>query len=330
MPLEIACDESGFTGGNLTFRHAVFTHASVQVSAAAAADEMTRLRRRVAAHGELKASWLLRWCDRDDLVRFLTAGDVFDGAVVHVADIRLFLLARLCDVLLGSHEVSGLDLPGADPDTWAVAVELHGNGEQAFGIQRWQAFLTTAGNSLRTNSRWVPATAAADLESALAELAALPSPEPLRDALRLLRTHGGRVRAVRRSLASDARRPPLLEPLLPALDRAVQTWGADHPSLVVVHDEQSALTTWRVAEMRTRLTHAHPGHRLEVIRVDSREDARVQIADLVAGIARRAAVGRLRTGQDSELLDLVRPLVDATSVWTDDCWLAGRSRESPG
>ena len=117
MPVEIACDESGFTGGNLTFRHTVFTHASLRVPIESAREEMARLRLRVAAHGELKASWLLRWCDDDDLHRLLDpSGLLGDQVRVHVTDTRLFLLYRLADVLLGSGEISGLDLPGEGAD----------------------------------------------------------------------------------------------------------------------------------------------------------------------------------------------------------------------
>jgi hypothetical protein len=114
-----------------------------------------------------------------------------------------------------------------------------------------------------------------------------------------------------------------MEPLLPALDRAVATWGADGRDLVVVHDEQSVLTPWRMAEIGQRLDRAHPGHTLEVRRVDSRDDPRVQIADLVAGIARRAAASLLTGQPDDRLIELVAPVVDARSVWPDDVWRDG-------
>lgn len=319
--VEIACDESGFTGGNLTFPQTVFAHASLRVSHEAAAEEMERLRRRVSAHGELKASWLLRWCEHRDLVRLLRPDGVVDRALVHLTDTRLFLLARLCDALLGVNEVDGLDLPGADVSVRATALRLHRHGEDVFGSPRWQRFLVAAGNVLRTNSRWIPATAVADFEHSVADLAASPAPPAVREDLQRLRASSGRAASVRRSLKADSRRPPLLEPLLPALTRAILWWGAEHPRLVVVHDEQSALTRWRLAEIATQLAEQQPGHTFHLDRVDSRKDPRVQIADLVAGIARRAARGWLTGQVDEELLDLVRPLVDPQSIWADDAWL---------
>ncbi|HEU5486258.1 MAG TPA: DUF3800 domain-containing protein [Microlunatus sp.] len=320
IPVEIACDESGFTGGNLTFPHTVFAHASVQVDRADAEAEMHRLRQRVAAHGELKASWLLRWCSPEDLTRLLGLGALLDGALIHLTDTRLFLLARLCDALLGPGPARGIDLPGCDPEARALALVLHGSGESFFGSQRWQEFLVAGGNVLRINSRWIPATAVEDFEDVVAAMAAAAAPTALRTALRRLRQAAGRAAEVRRSLQDDPRGSPLLEPLLPSLARAVEFWGGRYPALAIVHDEQSALTRWRIAEIAARLADRRPGHTLELVRVDSRDDARVQIADLVAGIARRAAAGLLTGRPDRQLLDLVRPLVDPRSVWADDSW----------
>ena len=203
----------------------------------------------------------------------------------------------------------------------ATALQLHRHGEDVFGSPRWQRFLVAAGNVLRTNSRWIPATAVADFELSVAELAAAPAPTEVREELRRLRASAGRARAVRRSLEADARRPPLLEPLLPALTRAILWWGADHPTLVVLHDEQSALTRWRLAEIATELDRQHPGHTFHLDRVDSRKDPRVQIADLVAGIARRAARGSLTGQAEDELLDS-RPSAHRSPVDLGRRWVA--------
>jgi hypothetical protein len=67
----------------------------------------------------------------------------------------------------------------------------------------------------------------------------------------------------------------------------------------VVHDEQSALTRGRVARLGTFLADAvspAPPPLCSFLQVDSRDDPRVQVADLLAGIARR------RTQKLNELL----------------------------
>jgi hypothetical protein len=61
-----------------------------------------------------------------------------------------------------------------------------------------------------------------------------------------------------------------------------------------VHDEQSVLTPGRVSAIAEELEVSHPGRRLAgFVRVDSRHDPRVQIADLVAGVVRRSVEDRL-------------------------------------
>jgi hypothetical protein len=122
--------------------------------------------------------------------------------------------------------------------------------------------------------------------------------------------------ATRARQLGDQTRPPLLEPLLPALTCAVMRWGEVASSLSVVHDEQSAVTPARVAEMATMLDHRHPGHRLSVrSRADSRADPRIQVADWIAGTARRTARGVLAGHPDPELIAWLTPFVDPDSVW---------------
>jgi hypothetical protein len=314
--LEIACDESGFTGGNLTFPNAVFSHASVAIGAEEARAVIERLRRRTQARGELKAGWLLRRADRADLGWLLgTEGPVGSRAWVHLVDVRLFLLARLTDVLLGDGLVCGVDLPGGEPSTRESALLLRRDGEPVFGPGPWLRFLTLGGYALRSNSRLIPVTAVADFEDAVTELLRRPAPPPLRSLLRRLRAGTFRARAVRRSFEDDPRQTPLLEPLLPSLSRAVLHWGATARHLRVVHDEQSSLTPHRMADIGRALTRSDPGHTVEVVRVDSRDDPRVQVADLIAGVAQRAAAGATAGAADPQLVELVQPLVDPASVW---------------
>ena len=252
---------------------------------------------------------------------------VVGRAVVHLTDTRLFLLARLGDVLLGEDRVSGLDLPGSEATATGDGAASAPERRRRVRASRWQRFLVAAGNVLRTNSRWIPATVVEDFEHAMPVAWCRRHRLRPRASLRLLSSSAGRARSG----------PPLRWKRIPASAAARATatgadpgrtcgWGADHPKLRVVHDEQSALT--RVASRRDRATAwlaSRPVTRSTWIRVDSREDPRVQLADLVAGIARRAAVGLLSGRPDAELLDLVRPVVDPLSVWADDFW-GGRAR----
>lgn len=99
------------------------------------------------------------------------------------------------------------------------------------------------------------------------------------------------VRAVLDRIASgDPHVPPPLEPLLPALAETVLLWAAGGRRVMVVHDEQSALTDGRLRRLREVLGVDARGRPVLVglVAVDSRDDPRVQVADMLAGLARRA------------------------------------------
>ncbi|GAA3309576.1 hypothetical protein [Nonomuraea dietziae] len=86
----------------------------------------------------------------------------------------------------------------------------------------------------------------------------------------------------------------------------------------VVHDRQTLLTDARIAQLKEILS-ATPEARLSGMRlVDSRLDARVQVADLLAGAARQIAEDELDGRGDEELIALLRPYVDASSIWGDE------------
>ncbi len=317
--MDIACDESGFTGGNLTGLDGVFAHATVDLSVGSAAAVIDRIRRNTRApKGELKANWLLRIECRDE-VRWLlgTEGPIFDRAEVLLADTRYFLLTRILDVLLGPDPVLGTDLPGRTPRTRAVATRLRLEGPPTYGEAAWQAFLTHAGNLVRMKRR-LPASAVQDFEEILDSLLRSPDPNGVRDGLAELRGRRAVVWSVRQGYRDEPKRTPLLEPLIPALTRAVLRWGARTQHLHVMHDEQSALTPERIDDIAKALATTHPGHTLTVTRTDSLAEPRIQVADLVAGIARRAARGALAGVRDPELIELVAPLIDADSVWLPD------------
>jgi hypothetical protein len=122
--------------------------------------------------------------------------------------------------------------------------------------------------------------------------------------------------ATRASHLQNPKLTPLLEPLIPALTRAVHFWGSRAEVVSVVHDEQSALTPERIADIARTFAASRPGRQLADVRlVDSRGDARVQLADFVAGIARRLASDKLNDRQDTELIALLGPLISPESVW---------------
>lgn len=268
--VEIACDESGFSGTNLLRSDApVITHASVDLTTDEAAALIAELR--FSPH-ELKSGQFLR--RPGDLLPGLLAA-LHGRAHVHLIDKQYFLATRVVDLLL--FEPSYAAGTRLTQDRRPAALVLHRAGRAAGSD--WDAFLAAFVDLVRTKRR-------PPLEETLDRFFRL------RDALarRGLPTLDGldraRVRAVVTRL--DGSVPPPLEPLLPALAETVLFWSRGERPILVVHDEQSALTADRLTRLQKLLT-GDDGMSLlaGLTMVDSRDDPRVQVADLLAGVARR-------------------------------------------
>jgi hypothetical protein len=319
--LEVACDESGFSGGNLVGRgHSpVFAHASIRIAPETAAELIRDLRRNIGARGEgeYKSAEILRPRRRPALLWLLGASSPIHGnAYVHLTDTRFFVLARMVDVLLGEQQVSGIAAPGWDAPTRRMSLALYRFGEQSYGTSRWQEFLTLSANLFRTNNRWLPQTPVQTFYASVDEMADAPAAPAVRRVMGLLRATRPIAEATRAPHLQNPKRTPLMEPLLPAVSRAVNYWGSHAQTLSVVHDEQSALTPERIADIAAAFAASHPGQQLTSVQlVDSSGEPRVQIADFVAGIARRLASDELKGRADAELMALLRPLIAGDSVW---------------
>jgi hypothetical protein len=96
--------------------------------------------------------------------------------------------------------------------------------------------------------------------------------------------------------------PPPLEPMLPALAETVLFWSGRRRQVLVIHDEQSALTASRLSRLQQALADTaapRPVRANEAETPPARmspgwaghgrlpRDPRVQIADLLAGMTRR-------------------------------------------
>ena len=321
--IEIACDESGFSGGNLVgVGHSpVFAHASIHIEPDAAAELIKHLRREIGARGsgEYKSPEILRPRRRPVLLWLLGPNSPIQGnTYVHLTDNRFFVLVRLIDVLLGEQAVRAIVPPGRDARTRDLALSLYRSGERSYGSARWQHFLTSSANLLRTNSRWLPKNPVQTFYAAVDTMSQSSAPADVRQVMGLLRRSRPVAEATRAAHLQNPKLTPLMEPLLPALNCAVNHWGSQAQNLSVVHDEQSALTPERIADIAMAFAAGHPGRRLtDVQLVDSSREPRVQVADFVAGIARRLASDQLHHRADPELIALVSPLIDHDSVWVE-------------
>ncbi len=299
--VEIACDESGFSGRNLLDPTSpAIAHASVDLRAGEAVELITALRSgfRFSPH-EFKSGQFLRSAAAGEaLLQFVAA--LRGRAHVQLVDKEYFLVTRIVDLLLAEPSyAAGTRLT---QDQRPPALTLYRARHAA--DRDWPVFLAAFVQLFRVKrQRW---------------------PDPLalrrffqaRDAL--LRNHLGpqahdvltglsaaRVQSVlTRLFADDPSIPPPLEPMLPALAETVLFWsGADGRPVLVTHDEQSALTAGRLRRLQQVLADGasssgpgggetgSPPIRISplagLLMVDSRDDPRVQVADLLAGMALR-------------------------------------------
>ena len=288
--VEIACDESGFSGTNLLDPVTpVITHASVDLSVEEAAALITALRSRFRfSPAEFKSGPFLRGPRAAEAREwFLTA--LRGRAHVHLVDKEFFLATRIVDLFLAEPSyAAGTRLTQRHRQA-ALALYRAGRATGA----AWLPFLAAFVELVRIKRRHRPDRRALERflearDTLVRDCLAAPAEEVL------AALAAARVGEVVARLGSDPSIPPPLEPLVPALAETVLFWSAGRRQVLVIHDEQSALTAGRLRRLQQVLaeTSALPGTGESplagLVMVDSREDPRVQVADLLAGMARRA------------------------------------------
>lgn len=216
--VEIACDESGFSGTNLIrSTEPVITHAGTDLRPDEAATLITAMRSefRLSPH-ELKSGHFLRRPGADQAATwFLNA--VRGRAGVHLVDKEFFLVTRVIDLFLAEPTyAAGTHLT---PATRAQARILHRAGHPLG--ESWRSFLAAFEDMVRTKRRRPPALFFQHRDHLLS--AGLPAEA----ATILNRLNPPTVHRILTRLDADDRTiPPPLEPMLPALAETILRWSA--------------------------------------------------------------------------------------------------------
>ena len=297
--VEIACDESGFSGTNLLHPATpVITHASVDLSVGDAVGLIAALRSGFRfSPNEFKSGQFLRSPKAGEALGWLLAA-LSGRAHVHLVDKEYFLVTRIVDLFL------------ADPSYAAGTRLTQDNRPAALTLYRarrsagsdWDVFLAAFVELVRIKRRHRPDRRALErffhARDVLVGDGLGAQAEGVLDGLTRTRTW-----AVLTRMSDDDRSiPPPLEPMLPALAETVLFWSGGHRQVLVVHDEQSALTADRLSRLQQVLADGASSRAgadevgtspatvsplAGLVMVDSRDDPRVQVADLLAGVARR-------------------------------------------
>ncbi len=247
---------------------------------------------------EYKSGHLLREKHRRALEWFLGP----DGPVRHRANAFLVDKTYLLLLAFAGRLTRTMGLP-----VETVAQELYR------AAPRWGSFL----GALNDLMRFGQVGAAASTET-LADLAAalLPGEPPgvTREVLgRLDRDRPALGALLRTADRPDPTLPLAMDPLIPAILRAVDHWGAGGVPVSIVHHRHVTLTDARIAQIA-----ALRGERLFALRlVNSGADTRVQVADYLAGVARKLASDELAGTADPALTALLRDHVDPCPIWGD-------------
>lgn len=325
-PLEVACDESGSEGQRLIGGSTdVFAHASLHLATDVAADCIQRLRVWTRSPAEeYKASVVLRAQNRPALTWLLgPSGPLHERAHVHLTEKSYFVVGALAG-FVADRSGRSTDFDGwQDRRADALALHLYQEGPRAAGLRRWIALLASFNELVRAGD---PAEVreCADRLSRLADgLRHPPTENGVSELMHRLWHSATDADALAARLLDAPGSAPRLDPLVPALVHAVDHWGAGGGDVAIVHDEQHALTAQRIAYLRQLLerrgrSSGRTGRLVGVRLVDSRSDPRVQVADLLAGAARRIASNELEGDGDAELTGLLRPYVDRHSIWGDE------------
>lgn len=329
----IVCDESGYSGPNLLDAHQRFmTHASTDLSPEMANEVIKEVRQRSRMHDAEEMKWKSLQKRRPDAVRWLLAesGPLAGHAKLIVADKLYTLVAKIIDLLVEVVEYeAGNHFYASSGQARKHSRILFRNGERAFGKQAWsdllEAFLKLAKEG--------DATAGANFVQMVDDLRLrghVRAIESIMDSIWQARAEVGEL------LDPDSR-IATMNPIYTMLPTTIRLWWDDvREPIFVLHDETNALNDEVVKLTRLIMANPLPEHRrvappvpfsgLE--KVNSKTDARVQVADLLAG-AGRVCAERAWLGEESDLF--VGHFIHPGSMWADEpSWLrlSGRPADS--
>lgn len=322
--VEIAGDESGSEGENLAgSTHRYFCYGSTDLDAAEAESAVRNIRRSIGssesdieAATELKSGPLIaRHADR--LAEEFEPGGTLDGRVnAYTVDKRFFLEGKLVSLLIEEEASSrGIQLGALERQ---FAVDLHDLVRPAASEDGWTRLLTSFNSVVRfyhpsTGSVGDPAVFLSALESLRKELEDSEMPA----VWDLLWKSRDQILRYPVELAAGAPVIRYLDPLVTVILAMSGTWTDRHPDqdLLLIADEQSALTA-EVVPLIPRVAPVVRSRLIEVRPTRSETDHRIQIADIVAGAGRHAAIKIDEGAADRLALAMVRHF-DPHGLWSD-------------
>lgn len=322
----IACDESGNDGENvLAGGSPVFVHASVALSEDSAQELMDEIRRRTnSKSSELKSKTLLQPKHQDTALWLLEQLSVQTSATIHLIHKRYFLVAKLFDSTVEELAYALGEDMYENGGALSGATILFYLGPQCYGVE-WDRLLQEFQEFLRAKTASEARVTLGRVRRRV-ELLLQDKDAPIRDILGPLYVGIRHLHSLSALQLGEGINERLRtgDPLLCAVGATVKHWSDfGNRAVYVIHDEAKLLTPDRVEDLkinlaepeRVALSKQGTGCVLAGLElVDSKADARVQVADLLAGISRVVAE-HLETGKKHPLMAQTFSLLGEVSVW---------------
>lgn len=335
----IFCDESGHDGENLIGGTTpVLAHSSLNIGLEEATELVAYIRTKTRAQSpELKAGEIMRNSQVvDDL--FGERGQLVGRAQVYLVEKAYFAVGKIIDLLIEEEAYrNGVDLY-AGGHAKAMADDLYELGPRAMARDGWNDLVSAFTSLMRTKQRkGGPKETVEDFFEKIDKYRLTARRAKVATILGLLwktRDHADTFQTA----IEEGLRMRSLDPLQTSLYQLAYTWHKklDKP-LVIVHDEQTALTEpilktlVEVANNGTPHGFNLPNFRFPlvgVMQVDSKADPRIQLADIAAGFTRQVAESVLQGTEEEKCLMQARRVIHFNSIWGDSAsWEKIRPRE---
>ncbi|MBY0286198.1 MAG: DUF3800 domain-containing protein [Mycobacteriaceae bacterium] len=324
-PIEIACDESGAEGENLIEGSArVFSLGSTDLTIREADELMHRLRAETGFGGrELKSSTLLKPRHLAATLELFSPGGALDGrAKVFLVDKAYMAVCKIVDLVIEEHAYRmGLRLH-VTGDARRIARELFQEGPRAFRTNDWNRLLREFVSFARSTQRKGTKTTHDDLLKTIDELRLRARRQRVLTTMQLLWEGREQLKVLSSEGTGGGLRT--LDPLIPSVFETARTWHELTGSPIrLIHDRQSVLTDEARTSLREVGNNPHPEFPIPVpIRGidlrDSRDDPRIQVADIIAGVGSLAGQSALTGTLDEEVAAAIRAVIAAQSLWGDN------------
>ncbi len=324
--ITIACDESGAEGENIVnSQHPLFVHGSTSITIDEAQELLAIFRAVTRAQApEIKSRTALARNNRTALLNLLR--HVGPRGNIYLLEKQFFMSAKLVHTLI----VEPLAQFGTDAARDGLgrkmASILHENGAWSVGQDRWQRLLGTFNDLIRLHAREGTSPpspelffrALRDAKEACRQVSVAEILELMWDFHEYVSNYG--------SLDSRARFREF-DPMFGTLSSVAMTWrirAGDGPIEFVV-DQYGSLDEETIEKVIFAATdplelnpEQLPRGRLQSIRlVDSKTDARVQIADILAGCGQVISQMAADHVFDDDLQNSTREMLDCNGMWAD-------------